>query len=321
MKLIVETEPGRIRFTAIETGRVIERTDWLYSPLNGTKKLLGRKFGGVRELVFLGESPDSEELAKDLRGLFPGARVTTLSDEAFFSTLPDESRFYAIPDRLGRSKLRRRGGFGLVHEWVGSRLELERPPAAARAVSVFLGDSSNMVALRDGRAVETSIGFSAAEGLPSLTSSGDLDPTILFELHASGMSIPDIEELVTAKSGIRGCLGENVGFRDFLARRDPEAMELREVFVYQTEKYIGGYIALLGGIDAVAFVGEACEEIAGLVEEICADLRFLGLDAGLLHAGNPEPWTEFSAEGSAFRAFFAPYDRLRFVLDLSAISE
>jgi len=243
------------------------------------------------------------------------------SAEAFFSPLPDESRFYAIPDRLGRSKLGRRGGSGLVHEWVRSRLELERPPAAARAVSVFLGDSSNMVALRDGRAVETTIGFSAAEGLPTLTASGDLDPTILFELHASGMSIPDIEELVTMKSGIRGYLGENIGFGDFLARRDPDAMELREVFVYQTVKYIGGYIALLGGLDAIAFVGEPGAEIVRRVEEICADLRFLGLDFGLLRAGDPEPWTEFSAERSVFRAYFAPFDRLRFALDLSSISE
>lgn len=321
MKLIVETESGRLRFIAVEGGRVLERTDWMYSASNGARKDLGRKYGGACELIFIGESPDSERLAEELRGIFPCARMTTLSDEAFFSTLPDESRFYAIPDRLGRSRLGRRGGSSLVHQWVRSRLELERPPSAARALSVFLGDSSNVVALRDGRAVETSIGFSAAEGLPSLTASGDLDPTILFELHASGMTLPDIEEFVTKKSGIRGYLGESIGFGDFLARRDPEAMELREIFVYQTEKYIGGYIALLGGLDAIAFTGDPDEETVRLVEEICADLRFLGLDFGLLHAGDPRPWTEFSAEGSAFRAYFAPFDRLRFALDLSAISE
>ena len=134
------------------------------------------------------------------------------------------------------------------------------------------------------------------------------------------MTIPEIEELLTRRSGLRGRLGEKAGFREILGRQDPKALEVRGLFTYQLVKYLGSYIALLGGLDALVFVGEGEGEILGLVDEVSAALRFLGLEARTLQGRPLGGWTELSYESSSFRVFFARYDLPRIVLDLAATS-
>ncbi len=113
----------------------------------------------------------------------------------FFATLSEASRAYAFPAHLGRAELGKRGIHGEAHRsaWEEARQRIEKP--IHRLVSVYLGDRSEVAAILDGRAVETSAGFSPADGLPSLNASGDLDPTILFELRAEYLDLSDLEEL------------------------------------------------------------------------------------------------------------------------------
>lgn len=211
-----------------------------------------------------------------LLDLAPRARHLLFCDTAFFTDMPDHASAYAVPARLRGAGMRRYGGCGLLHQWAWQEARRLWGPGLSRLVSVAMGDHTNLAAIKDGRAVDTTIGFTPVEGVPSHTSCGDIDASVVFELQSSGMSLSEINELLSARSGFRGLLGKPCGLGE-LAREngDPDQALARRMLVYGVVKYAGAFAAALGGVDAVVFAAAQPRGHARLIADIRRQLAFL----------------------------------------------
>jgi acetate kinase len=213
-------------------------------------------------------------------------------DTAFFSGLPDVAGTYAVPEELREKGVRRFGSYGLVHQWAWDKTRSCFGENVGRMVSVYLGDYTNVAALRDGKSFDTTIGFTPVEGIPSQTGCGDIDATIVFELHSSGMSFREINELLSRKSGFSALLGRRSNYSDLAsATGSVENTAARDILIYDILKYVGAFTATLGGLDTLAFATRHPEESMSLIREICGRLDFLPLKlepAGL--AAGAEAW-------------------------------
>ena len=206
-----------------------------------------------------------------------------LCDTALFSNLPLEVSTYAVPYKLRKAGIRRYGGDGICHEWAWARTKSLFPTAADKTISVHLGNLTNVAAIKNGIAVETSIGFTPTEGIISPRSCGDIDPTIIVQLISAGMSVREINKLLSNESGFTGLLGRECVFDDINRNaQNPETVSVRKQFGYALKKYIGAFVAVLGGVDAIVFTGERIRESIELISEVCRSCKCLGLQS---HSG------------------------------------
>jgi acetate kinase len=206
-------------------------------------------------------------------------------DTAFFSGLPDVAGTYAVPEELRDKGVRRYGSYGLVHQWAWEKAGSLFGKDVGKMVSVCLGDHTNVAALRDGKSLDTTIGFTPVEGIPSRTGCGDIDATIVFELHSSGMSFREINELLSRESGFKALLGRRCSYSDLVS--GPATVEntvVRDILIYDILKFIGAFTAVLGGLDTLAFATRQPEESMSLIREICGRLDFLPVR---LHTDGP----------------------------------
>ena len=151
-------------------------------------------------------------------------------------------------------------------------------PPAQRVLSVYLGNHTNVAAIRDGKPLETSIGFTPVEGIVSSISCGDLDPTIVFQLIYAGMSLSEINRLLTQEAGFSGLVGRQCTFRDIVRRStEPQVQFALEKLRYDVMRYIGGFIPILGGVEVILFQSEDIDGPNDLILELCKSLEFLGL--------------------------------------------
>lgn len=218
---------------------------------------------------------------------FTGVPAIAEFDTAFFHDLPETARSYAIPSALAEHYGIRRYGFhGLAHQYMSRQLEEmeRRGRGTARVVSLHLGQGCSVTALRDGRPVDTSMGFTPLEGLVMGTRSGDLDAGILLYLARQGHSWDELEDLLNRESGLLGLSGESDDVRKLLdleAQQHPGAILALATFCHRINKYVGAYAAVLGGIDAVVIGGGIGENSPVIRARICAGLKWLGavLDA------------------------------------------
>ncbi len=207
----------------------------------------------------------------------PDAAHLLLCETAFFRDLPEFVHTYAVPLSLKDPSLRRYGADGLCHEWVWETLK-RRTPSLSRVVSVLLGENANVAAIKDGKAVETTVGFTPVEGISTAHGCGDIDPTIVFQVQSTGLSFGDISRLLTRQSGFSGFLGRETSITEIAADggRDPELARVMDVLLYQIAKYLGAFVSVLGGVDAVAFVSEDMDAFGNLVRPLAAGLGYLG---------------------------------------------
>jgi acetate kinase len=208
---------------------------------------------------------------------FPEILQVLFCETAFFTNLPEQSGTYAIPYELSRKGIKRYGGFGLFHQWAWAQSQnyLEKPPQ--KLISIYLNNHMNITAIKDGQPVETTIGFTPVEGLPSATGSGDIDPTIIFQLNSTGMSFEEINELLSKQSGYSGLLGKKYSIREIIRNwNTPEISEIQGIFRYNLQKYMGAFVSVLGGVDTIVFVSEYLNEAIPFISDICNRLTFLG---------------------------------------------
>lgn len=203
-------------------------------------------------------------------------------DTAFHRTMPRVARTLALPRRYGRRGVTRYGFHGLSYTFLMEELRRLGDPAArrGRVVLAHLGNGASMAAVRDGRSVDTSMGFTPAAGLVMSTRSGDLDPGLVSYLaRTEGMTAAQFQRMVTHESGVLGISGTSPDMRDLLAReaRDPRAAEAVELFCYQAMKWVGSYAAVLGGLDTLVFAGGIGENAPAVRARICGGLGFLGV--------------------------------------------
>jgi acetate kinase len=218
----------------------------------------------------------------------PNAPNVAVFDTAFHHRLPDVAKKYALPTALAdRLQLRRYGFHGISYSYVSERLALllntdsASSHSPARWILCHLGNGASVCALRDGRSIDTSMGFTPLEGLIMGNRSGDVDPGLLLHLLRSGHMTPDqLDDLLNHQSGLLGLSGRSSDVRDLekAAGAGDAASELAlACFAYRVRKYIGAYAAALGGIDRLVFTGGIGEHSASMRARICQNLAFLHL--------------------------------------------
>lgn len=232
-------------------------------------------------------------------------------DTAFYNALPAVARTYALPQFLRAGHGIRRYGFhGLAHAAMWQRWRrLEPSRGSGRVISFQLGAGCSVTAIAHGRAIDTSMGFTPLEGLVMATRCGDLDPGIAgFVQKAEALSPAALENLLTHESGLRGLAGDG-DMRALLARDDAAARAAIEIYCYRARKYIGAYMAALGGVDAVLFGGGVGENAAAIRSLILAPLAGLGFvldeDANARVHGDA---AKISAAGSRVALWVIPTD-------------
>jgi len=244
---------------------------------------------GIEECVDLAPLHNPANL-KGIRAalelLGPGVPQVAVFDTAFHSTMPEAAYLYGIPYQLyRRHKIRRYGFHGTSHRYVAYRYRQLRgiPRDQVRIVTLHLGNGCSACAIKNGDSVDTSMGFTPLEGLLMGTRSGDLDPSVLEYLsHKEGMSLPEIDALLNKQSGLLGLSGLTGDMRDLLAEeaehQDRRARLAIEIFCHRVRKYVGAYLAVLGGADAVVFTGGIGENSAEIRRRATAGLEWLGLE-------------------------------------------
>ena len=226
--------------------------------------------------------PEEILLAEGFHAKFPDLPQVACFDTAFHHEMPRVARQLPIPRRYEAAGVRRYGFHGLSYESILDQLAGEGEPIATkgRAILAHLGSGASLAAVRDGRSVDTSMGFTPAGGVPMGTRSGDLDPGLLWYLNRTeGLDSKGWNEMVNFRSGLLGISETSSDMRDLLDReaQDVRAAEAVEFFCYQVRKWIGSFAAALGGLDTLVFAGGVGENAPQIRERICEDLGFLGI--------------------------------------------
>lgn len=212
-------------------------------------------------------------------------------DTSFHRSNPEIAQMFALPAELHAQGIRRYGFHGLSYEYIASVLpSFDARAAAGRTVVLHLGNGSSMCAIRAGKSVASTMGFTAVEGLPMGTRCGSLDPgVLLYLMDQRGMDARALEKLIYNQSGLLGVSGISSDMRTLLASDDPRAMIAVELYVYRIRRELGSLSAALGGLDAIVFTAGIGENAALIRERVCRDAAWLGvqLDAGANSRGGP----------------------------------
>ena len=245
--------------------------------------------------------------------------MVAVFDTAFHAGLPEPAARYAIPWELAkRHGIRRFGFHGISYAWATARAAtlLGRAVADLKLVVLHLGSGCSAAAIRGGVSVDTSMGLTPLEGLVMGTRSGDLDPAILGVLmRGERVSLDQVEHWLNEGSGLKGLAG-SADTRDLLAREasDPRGRLAVDIFCHRARKYLGAYLAVLEGADAVVFTGGVGEHQAEIRRRIAAGFEWCGLalDPGR-NTANPGTDGVISREGSAIRALVVAADEERMI--------
>lgn len=209
----------------------------------------------------------------------PEASQIACFDTAFHRGHPDIADIFAVPRWMTAEGIRRYGFHGLSYEYIAARLENDWPDLSrGRVVVAHLGSGASVCALRAGRSVESSMGFTALDGVPMSTRTGQIDPGVIFHLARGGHDLAEIERLFYKESGLLGISGISSDVRDLLASGAPGARLAIDYFCHRVAREIAAMAVGAGGLDGIVFtagVGEHQPEIRRL---ICEQLGFLGVD-------------------------------------------
>lgn len=229
-------------------------------------------------------NPHNLEAIRAARSHLPDAQQVAVFDTAFHQTMPPKAFTYGLPfEYLSEKKIRRYGFHGISHRYVSGRyvqLQSNRPEEH-RIITCHLGNGCSICAVDRGRSVDTSMGFTPLEGLLMGTRSGDLDPeAVLYLITHEGCSPGEVRRMLNNDSGLKGVSGVSNDMRDILnaAEHGNERARLAlDVFCYRARKYIGAYLAAMGGAEAIVFTGGIGENSAPVREQICSGLEELGI--------------------------------------------
>ena len=239
--------------------------------------------------------------------LFGDAAQVAVFDTAFHADLPPAAHTYAGPHEWLARGLRRYGFHGINHEYAAHRAAhlLDRPLDELRLVTCHLGSGCSLAAIRDGRSVDTTMGFTPLEGVVMGTRSGSLDPgLILHLLREEGASVDGLDTTLNHGSGLRGLSGRSGDLRDVLAARangEERARLALDVYVHRLRFHIGAMLGALGGLDAVVFTAGVGEHSAEIRDAALRPFALLGLQLDDERNVQAEPDCDIAADGSRVR--------------------
>ncbi len=251
------------------------------STFSHSVRIDGQVIETIKNLIPLAplHNPANLEGITYLSHTYPNLPQVALFDTAFHQTLPPHTAHYPLPLNLyEESGVRRYGFHGISHAYVAhqSTIYLKKPLHQLNLITLHLGNGASATAIRAGRSVDTSMGFSPLEGLMMGTRSGDIDPAIIpFLSRTLAMSLEEIDTLLNTQSGLKGICGTNE-MREILSQaedNDRHALLALEMFTYRIQKYIGAYWAILGRVDAIIFTGGIGEHAPQVREQIIHGLE------------------------------------------------
>lgn len=264
--------------------------------------------------------PHNLEGVAQARAAFPNAVQVACFDTAFHRTHPFVNDTFALPHRFYDEGVRRYGFHGLSYDYVSSTLD----PAlkAGRVVIAHLGNGASMCALKEGRSVGSSMGFSALDGLPMGTRCGQIDPGVLIYLmQEHGMDADALTTLLYKESGLKGMSGLTNDMRELLASGDARAKQAIDYFVFRIRRELGGMTAVLGGLDALVFTGGIGENATAIRAMICKGFDWLGLSVDAVANAANAP--NVSSASSAVQVLVVPTDEegmiARYTAELLAV--
>jgi len=219
------------------------------------------------------------------KSIMPEVPMVAVFDTAFHQTMPKKAYLYALPYTMYQEKGIRRYGFHCTsHKYVSERaaILLNKPYDSLKTITCHLGNGSSICAIKNGVAVDTSMGYTPLEGVPMGTRCGSIDPAIVTGLiEHDKYDAAMLNELLNKKSGVLGISGISSDFRDLdeAAENGNDRAELAlEIFSYQVKKYIGSYAAAMGGVDAIVFTAGIGENNSRIRKRIVSGLEFLGVE-------------------------------------------
>ena len=268
---------------------------------------------GIEDCVELAplHNPINLQGIRAARDLF-GANTPQVAvfDTSFHQTLLEEAYLYAIPYRFyEQQRIRRYGFHGTSHRYVAARYRELRGLTREQTniITLHLGNGCSAAAIKAGTSVDTSMGMTPLEGLVMGTRSGDLDPAVVsFIADKEGISAAEVEKLLNSESGLLGLSGLTNDMRELQAAQSPRATVAIGVFCYRARKYIGAYLAAMGGADAVVFTGGIGENSAEVRARICAGMAWAGLAIDATRNEKLRGEGMISAEGSHLAAYVIP---------------
>jgi acetate kinase len=250
--------------------------------------------------------PNNLAPIREIRRRYPDIPQVACFDTAFHRGHPEVADRYAIPESFYAEGVRRYGFHGLSYEYIAQKLR-EHDPALAegRVVVAHLGSGASMCALHDGRSVDSTLGFTAVDGLPMGTRTGQLDPgVVLYLVQNRGYGAAELERFLYHEGGLKGLSGVSNDMRDLEASDAPGAKLAIDYFVYRVVKETGALAAAMGGIDGLVFTAGIGEHSAHVRERVVERLGWLG--ATLDAAANAETRTLISTPESELTVLVLP---------------
>lgn len=249
------------------------------------------------------------------KALMPSTPMVAVFDTAFHQTMPKEAFMYALPYELyEKHGIRRYGFHGTSHRFVSETAAkmLGKDIKDCKIITCHLGNGASVAAVKNGKSVDTSMGFTPLEGLVMGTRCGDMDPAIVtFLQKEAGMSADDVNNLMNKKSGVLGLSGVSSDFRDIegaAAEGNERAQMALDVYHYRVRKYIGAYAAAMGGVDAVVFTAGLGENSPTTRLDICNGLEFLGIKVDADKNNVRGKAVDVSADSATVKVFVIPTD-------------
>ena len=230
-------------------------------------------------------------------------------DTAFHQSMPEASYRYALPNELYEKYAVRRYGFhGSSHEYVSKEAAKIVQKEPINAITLHIGNGVSLCAVKEGKSIDTTMGFTPLEGVVMGTRSGSIDPGIVFYLQKEGYSPTQIEHTLNKKSGLVALAGTN-DMRAILSRSDADAKRAVAIYTHALKKALGAYLALLGKVDAIVFTGGIGERSAKIRSLACNGLEAFGIAVD--PAENRANKTVFSTKESRIKLLCIPTDEER----------
>lgn len=281
------------------------------------------------DLAPLHNPPNLKGIEAALKYL-PDAVHVAVFDTAFHHSIPAEAYLYAIPNRLYRRyKIRKYGFHGTSHYYVSRHYYQMKgiKSEGTKVITCHLGNGCSLAAIKDGKSIDTSMGFTPLSGLVMGTRSGDIDPSILFYLvEKEELPLNHLHAMLNRNSGLLGLSGYAADMRDLISEAengDRRCEQAIDVYCYRIKQYLGSYFAVLNGCDAILFTAGVGENSALIREKVCQNLEYLGVEIDPIRNSNPDGLKEFkiSSDNSKVEVWVVPTDEeMVIALDASKIA-
>lgn len=247
-----------------------------------------------------------------MQKLLPDIPQVAVFDTAFHQTMPKEAFLYALPqEQYTKHKIRRYGFHGTSHYYVSRELQ-KLMPSARKVITCHLGSGGSITAIKDGKSIDTSLGFTGTSGVTMGTRCGDIDGFVpLYIMQSQNKTADEVHLMLNKECGLYALSGGYSDSRDVEDRYlagDEQAITAYDVYIHSIIKYIGAYVAVLGGVDAIVFTAGIGENSPLLRQKVCEKLAYLGLKIDI-QANNMKGQTkEISAPDSKVKVWVIPTD-------------